>query len=305
MTQIIIGTRGSQLALWQANHVAGLLSANGVESRIEVIRTTGDADQKSDFASLGAKGVFVKEIEQALLEKRIDIAVHSLKDLPTLLPDELELAAALEREAPYDALVARNGMKFDELPEGAKIATGSLRRAAQALHMRPDLQVGPLRGNVPTRIQKIHSGEADATFLALAGLRRLDLESEATDILGPERVTPSMGQGAVAIETRRGEFDDELRAIEHAPTRRAVNAERKFLARIGGGCRTPVGVLVERSADAENWKLIAALASADGKSLIRKSRDLSEDSDWNAEAEVLAAEMHAEADDAIRATLTH
>ncbi len=299
---IRIGTRGSRLALWQAELVAGKLKSLGVESIFEVIQTMGDQDQNSDFGAIGAKGVFVKEIETALLERRIDLAVHSLKDLPTELSEGLVLGAAMERESPYDGLVSREGMKLDQLPLGATIATGSLRRAAQVLAMRRDLQILPLRGNVPTRVRKIQEGSADATLLALAGLRRLDMEKEIAQVFSPDQVTPSMGQGAIGIESRSGEFADLLKSLDHAPTRRAIESERLFISRIGGGCKTPAGVLAEPISNG-NWKITAVLSSPDGKSLLRHSREATNADDLNPAALQLADQMLAHADAAIRATL--
>lgn len=311
-----IGTRGSHLALWQAEHVASALRAGGIGVSIEIIQTKGDLDHKSDFGSMGAKGIFVKEIEEALLEGRIDLAVHSLKDLPTELPEGLALGAVLPRESPNDALVSRNGLRFDELPEGATIASGSLRRLAQALSARPDLKPLPLRGNVPTRVHKIREGYADATFLALAGLRRLGLEHEASEVLPATLMTPPMGQGALALEVREGELLDVMDALDHEPTRCAVAAERAFIGRIGGGCRTPAGVLVEPMEPSEAhgrpaWRITGMIASEDGRSLIRRELVVAAAlgaegdplSDLRPDAIALAESMMADADDAIRATL--
>lgn len=299
--KIRLGTRASELAMWQATHVEGLLKACGVETEIVRIATTGDLDQKTDFGSLGAKGVFVKEIEAALLEGSIDIAVHSLKDLPTDLPDGLVLGAALERDSPLDAWVSRDGKSFADLAEGATVATGSLRRGAQILAMRPDLKIVPLRGNVPTRIQKIKDGAADATLLAIAGMKRLGLDGEAAQTFSTDEVTPSMSQGAVGLETRAGELAEVLGKVEHALTRQAIDAERAFIARIGGGCKTPVGVLAEPMGD--GWKITGMLASADGASLVRKTRDGILESDLNGAAVELAEAILASASDEMIATL--
>lgn len=303
-TRIRIGTRGSRLALWQANHVADRLRARGFEPELVPIETSGDRDKVRDFGSLGAKGIFVKELETALIERRIDIAVHSLKDLPTDLPSGLVLGAVLEREEPWDVLVTRDGRGLDSLATGATVATGSLRRACQILAIRPDLQTAPLRGNVPTRIRKIREGEAgaDATLLALAGLRRLEMEDAAAEIFDPQRVTPAMGQGALAIESRADEFDEMLRELEHRPSRVAADAERRFVGTLGGGCRTPVGVLAELDADG-TWRFIAALGSADGRHLLRETRERLSESELDAAARELAAEFLDRADEAILATL--
>lgn len=297
-----IGTRSSQLARWQAEFVSAKLRALGAEVSLVFIETTGDLDRTRDFGSLGAKGVFVKEIETALLEHRIDLAVHSLKDLPTELPEGLVLGAALERETPFDALVSEDYKKLSELPKGASLATGSLRRASQALALRSDLNIVPLRGNVPTRIRKIRERYADATLIAAAGVRRLGLAGELTQEFPPNEFTPAMGQGALAIEAREDEYVQLLDALEHAPTRHAGDAERLFVARIGGGCKTPVGVLVEPTLD-EEWKITALVASPDGVSLLRHTREHISTDDLHPVAIALADEMYHEADDAIRATL--
>lgn len=314
--KIRIGTRSSRLARWQADHVASLLRSLGAQPEIIYIETTGDRDKVSDFGSLGAKGIFVKEIETALIEKHIDVAVHSLKDLPTLLPEGLALAAALEREDARDALVSRDHMTLDALPKGASVATGSLRRGAQVKALRPDLKIGPLRGNVPTRIGKIRDGEADATLLAVAGVLRLGLESEIAERFSVDRITPSMGQGAIALETRSGEFGDLMKALDHLETRIAIEAERRFVATIGGGCRTPVGVYA-RLADGSDsqsegddesdgkgvWTLTAMISSPDGQSLIRETRTARDAERLGDLAVELADEMFANADESIRAVL--
>ncbi len=271
-THIRIGSRGSRLALWQAEHVAARLGEIGVQTSIEIIQTTGDLDQATEFGALGAKGIFVKEIETALLEQRIDLAVHSLKDLPTELPKGLTLGAVLKRESPLDGLVSRDGNKLDALPPGARVATGSLRRASQILAMRPDLKITPLRGNVQTRIRKIKEGEAEATLLAVAGVRRLGIENELVQVFTPDEITPPMGQGALAIETREGELLDILERLNHPATRECVEAERAFLARIGGGCKTPVGVFVRPDeSQAGTWQITGMLAAPDGGQLIRRT----------------------------------
>jgi hydroxymethylbilane synthase len=251
---------------------------------------------------MGAKGIFVKEIETALLERRIDLAVHSLKDLPTELPEGLTLAAVLDRESPFDGLVSRTGARLDELPAGATFATGSLRRSAQVLHLRPDLTIVAIRGNVPSRIEKIRSGYADATLVAVAGVRRLGLESALVETLDAERLTPPMGQGALALETRRGELIDVMARLEDPITRRAVQAERAFIHAIGGGCKTPAGVLARRD-DSGGWSLTAMLASEDGRSLMRRSRSVADADDLESEAVALARAMVDEADAAIRAAV--
>lgn len=299
---IRLGTRSSRLALWQAEHVAELLRAGGHAVELVHIETTGDLDQVHDFGSIGAKGIFVKEIEAALLDRRIDLAVHSLKDLPTDLPEGLVLGAALERASPLDALVSRDGLKFEKLPPGARIATGSLRRAAQALALRPDLEIVPLRGNVPTRVRKIREGAADATLMAAAGLTRLGMEGEIAQVFAPELVTPAMGQGSIAIESRAGEFADALARLNHAPTRTGIDAERVFISRIGGGCKTPVGVLA-RAEEHAGWSITAMVASSDGKSLLRERCVADSAAGLLRAAMELADSFLASADTAILATL--
>lgn len=297
-----IGTRSSELARWQAEHVGESLKRRGVEISYEYIETTGDLDRKSDFGSLGAKGIFVKEIEQALLDNRIDIAVHSLKDVPTDLPDGLVLGAVLEREVPFDALISQEGKQLHELPRGATLATGSLRRGAQALALRPDLKIIPMRGNVPTRIRKIREGYADATLLAVAGVRRLGLSEEIAQVFNVLEMTPAMGQGAMAVESREGEHQELLHWLEHESTRRCADAERVFVRTIGGGCKTPVGVLTEYESDGL-WRITAVVSSPDGRSMLRYTRDHTPTEALNQTAAALAHEMYSQADDAIRATL--
>jgi hydroxymethylbilane synthase len=241
-----IGSRGSPLALVQANEVrARLIEARwyGEEAiEIHVIRTTGDAIQDRPLAALGGKGLFTKEIEQALLDQRIDIAVHSTKDMPTVLPVGLTLAACLQREDPRDVFISRKARRLVDLPRGALVGTASLRRQAMIKRLRPDLVVAPLRGNVETRLRKIDNNEIDATVMALAGLKRLGLAERATSILDVEEFPPPVGQGAIGIEIR---IDDELNAvrvnsINHGDTLAAINAERVFLAVLDGSCRTPI-----------------------------------------------------------------
>ena len=241
-----VGTRGSPLALAQANMVRALLAAaHGVgESAIEivVIRTTGDVIQDRPLADAGGKGLFTKEIEQALLDRSVDLAVHSAKDMVTFLPEGLVLTACLAREDARDVLVSRVAKSVADLPSGAVVGTASLRRQAQLLRLRPDLKVVPMRGNVGTRLDKLARGDADATILALAGLKRLNKADAATAILDTTDFLPAVGQGAIAIETR---VDDEttrglVAKINHEPTLTAITVERAFLAVLDGSCRTPI-----------------------------------------------------------------
>lgn len=301
-TVVRIGTRGSLLARWQADHVAERIRALGIEVEIILIQTTGDLEPDLLFGSMPDKGIFIKELEQALLEERIDLAVHSLKDLPTALPEGLVLAAVPERESPLDALVSRSGEPLEALPAGARVGTSSLRRGAQILALRPDLEVIPFRGNVPTRLEKVRRGEAEATLLAVAGLHRLNLERAITQILDAEQMTPPMGQGALGIEARAGELAYLWAVLEDPATRLAAESERLFLARIGGGCRTPVGILVE-PAGQEAWRLTAMLASPDGRHVLRRQLTTGPAADPRAVAEGLAAEMQAQAWPEIRAML--
>jgi hydroxymethylbilane synthase len=242
-TTLIIGSRGSQLALWQARHVAGRLHELGVETRLEIIRTTGDRITAVPLAQVGAKGLFTKEIEEALLDRRIDLAVHSLKDLPTLLPAGLAVAAIPQRELAFDALV---GCKLADLKPGARVGTSSLRRATQLRRLRPDLAIENIRGNLDTRLRKLDEGQYDAVVLAAAGLRRLGWAHRIAELLTPEQVCPAVGQGALAIETRlESEAYSICQQLDHEPTRIAVTAERAVLEALGGGCQVPIGAYAE------------------------------------------------------------
>ncbi len=242
-----IGTRGSPLALFQANLVREtLLRTHRLEPRqiaIEVIRTTGDLIQDRPLAEAGGKGLFTKEIEESLLAGAIDLAVHSSKDMPTVLPQGLVLTAFLEREDPRDVFISRKAESIAGLPRGATVGTASLRRGAMAKRLRPDLVVVPLRGNVETRLRKLDEGVADATFLACAGLKRLGLAHAATAILGTEEFLPAVGQGAIGLETRAGDARTRalLAAINDAHTFSALACERAFLSVLDGSCRTPIG----------------------------------------------------------------
>lgn len=244
MTRLRLATRRSKLALAQARAYAKSLQAahDGLEIEELHVVTSGDKFQDRPLQALGGKGLFIKEIEEALLESRADFAVHSIKDVPAELADSLGLAAIPPREDPRDVIVTREGAKLAELPKGAKVGTSSLRRKTMLLAIRPDLDIGPLRGNVDTRLRKLEEGQIDAIVLAYAGLRRLQMGDRATEVLEPEVMLPAVGQGALGIETRA---DDEaviqiLGATDHAPTRVAVTAERAFMAAVGGSCQLPV-----------------------------------------------------------------
>jgi len=241
-----IGTRGSPLALWQAREVrARLAAAHGVESdaiAIEVIRTTGDMIQDRPLSEVGGKGLFTKEIEQALIDNAIDLAVHSSKDMPTVLPAGLMLAACLPREDVRDAFISRKAATLAGLPHGAVIGTASLRRQAMVKRLRPDIAVVSFRGNVDTRLRKLDDGEVDATLLALAGLKRLGREAAATAVLDIDAFLPAVGQGAIGIEAREADARtrDLLARINHSDTLMALAAERAFLGVLDGSCRTPI-----------------------------------------------------------------
>jgi len=268
-TLLRIGTRGSPLALVQARAVAAHLNAVlGVnQDRIEIktIRTSGDIIQDRPLAEEGGKGLFTKEIEEALLDGRIDLAVHSAKDMPTLLPAGLMLAACLEREDPRDVFISHKAPSLADLPQGASLGTTSPRRQAIAKRMRPDLRIVPMRGNVETRLRKLADGECDATILALAGLRRLGLEGHATKIMHVHEFTPAAGQGAIGIETRADDTRtrDFVARVDHADTSTALACERAFLAVLDGSCKTPIGAYADISGDTIHF--YGLLAHPDGK----------------------------------------
>lgn len=242
--KLIIGTRGSKLALWQANWVKAQLEAMDPSIQVELntIKTTGDKILDVALAKVGGKGLFVKEIEEALLEGKADLAVHSMKDVPVELPPELHLKAICKREAPADALVCREAKGFASLPSGAHVGTSSLRRTSQLLQLRPDLKISSLRGNLDTRLRKLDEGVYDAIVLAYAGMKRLGYEDRITEKLPPEVMLPAIGQGAVGIECRVDDkFVNELVGrLDHEETSIAVRAERSFLRRLEGGCQVPI-----------------------------------------------------------------
>ena len=267
-----LGTRGGALALWQAREAARLIARAqpGLAVDIRIIQTSGDRARAAPIAELGGSGVFTREIEQALRGRQIDIAVHSLKDLPTRLADDLTLAAVLERADPRDALVAAPGSRLGGLPPRARVGTSSPRRRAQLLACRPDLVALDVRGNVPTRIEKLDRGDFDALLLAAAGLHRLGLERRIAEYVEPEVIMPAPGQGAIAIEARAGDAGvlSIVAAADHAPTRLATAAERACLARLEGGCQVPVGVL--GSWTGHRLSLAARVTSLDGGVVIRE-----------------------------------
>src|SRR5215813_5918013 len=252
---IRIGTRGSPLALVQARMVRDALAAAHPDLRgaddiqILPIKTTGDAVQDRKLMEIGGKGLFTKEIEEALLAGRIDCAVHSMKDMQTWLPDGLTVGAMLPREDPRDALISRRGACIADLPDGAIVGTASLRRQAQLLALRPDLRIVALRGNVETRLRKLAAGDADATLLAVAGLKRLGLTDKATAIVGVDEILPAVGQGAIGIEIRADDarLRELLAPLDHAATTLCVTAERACLAELDGSCHTPIAAFAEIS----------------------------------------------------------
>jgi hydroxymethylbilane synthase len=273
-TQLIIGSRGSDLALWQANYVRDLLKKHhpDLEVTIEIIHTTGDKILDSSLSMIGGKGVFTKEIEVALLEKTIDIAVHSMKDLPTADQAELTIAAVPERAPVEDAFLAKDkSAKLMELRDGARIATGSLRRKAQLLAKRGDLEIIDIRGNVPTRIKKMLDSDWDGMILASAGLYRLGLTDHLAHTISTEWVLPAVGQGALAIQCRANDAETikRLDALNHNETKLAVTAERALLAEMGGGCQVPIGAHGQIAGDV--LELTACVATLSGESVIRAS----------------------------------
>jgi hydroxymethylbilane synthase len=271
MAKLRIGSRGSQLALWQANHVAALLRSRGHEVTIEVIKTTGDKITEVALSMVGTKGMFTKEIEEALADRGIDLAVHSLKDVPTQLAPEFELAAIMERDDPRDVFVSVKFASLSSLPAGARVGTSSLRRQAQLKAMLPNVDVRSLRGNVDTRLRKLESGEYDAIILAHSGLRRLKRTAHVREVLDPSVVCPAAGQGALAIETRTGDADTRqaLAFLDHAPTCASVICERAALNSLGGGCQVPIGVFAQM--DGRVLRIQAVVAAPDGTRVIRLS----------------------------------
>jgi hydroxymethylbilane synthase len=274
-----IGSRGSQLALWQANHIADKLRARGHEVSIEIIRTTGDAMQHLTFAQVGSKGMFTKEIEEALAAKRIDLAVHSLKDLPTDLAGPFAIAAIPERVDPSDAFVSVSYETFASLPQGARVGTSSLRRQSQLRAQRSDLEYVEFRGNVDTRLRKLAEGQVEAIILASAGLARLGLAEQARERFPALVLCPAPGQGALAIETRDEDVSTiaSLAFLDDAATRFAVTAERAALAALGGGCQVPIGA--HCWANSHGYNILGVVASADGRDVVRTEMDCRHDAD--------------------------
>lgn len=286
-----IGARGSRLSLAQTGQVRAALAAllGEPEARLELIpiTTSGDRIQDRRLIEAGGKGLFTKELDEALLEGRIDAAVHSLKDLPTRLPDGVALACVPEREDPRDAFVSLTAKTLSDLPAGANIGTASLRRQAQSLFARPDLGVITLRGNVDTRLNKLESGEADATFLAIAGLKRIGLEARAASLVDPNDMPPAACQGALAITTRDGDARarDLLQGLEHNSARIETEAERAFLTALDGSCRTPIGALAR--VDGAQLSFIGEALTPDGTARWRQTEAIALGADAIAEARAL------------------
>jgi len=270
--KFVIGTRGSDLALWQANFVKGSLENNFPDDRfeIEIIHTTGDQVLDTALSKIGDKGLFTKQIEDALLSGQIDFAVHSLKDLQTQQPAGLTIGAVCVRETPNDVLISRTGDTIDDLPNGARVATGSLRRRSQLMHYRTDLKIEEIRGNVPTRLRKFHESDLDGLVLAFAGIERLGLGRNISQLIPFEIMLPAVGQGAIAVEIRDGEkrVKEVVAKIDHLPTRVSTMAERAFLRRLEGGCQVPIGAF--GSLDGSELMLEGMVGSLDGTIAFRE-----------------------------------
>jgi hydroxymethylbilane synthase len=278
VTRLRIGTRGSALALWQANHIADRLAKlHGVETEVVPIRTSGDRMQSAPVAQIheqmaaeyGGKGIFIKELEDALLSNTIDLAVHSMKDVPTEIPQGLAFPAITRREDPRDCLISRSGRSLKGLHGGARIGTSSLRRQAQLRHHRPDIEALDLRGNVDSRLKKLDAGEFDAIVLAVAGVNRLGATSRVTQVMNADVMLPAVGQGALGIQTRAGDgrTSELVASLDDADSRACVTAERALLRELQGGCQVPLGAWAQlRNGDLH---IEAAVFSADGKEFVR------------------------------------
>jgi len=273
MARLRIGSRGSQLALWQARHISDLLRARGHTMELEIIKTTGDKITEVALAKVGTKGMFTKEIEEALIENQVDFAVHSLKDLPTELSTDFEIAAITAREDPRDVFCSVKFASIEALPRQANVGTSSLRRQAQLKALRPDLEIHPVRGNVDTRLRKLESGDYDAVVLAAAGLNRLGKTQLVRQLIPVEVMTPAAGQGALAIEIRNG--DTATRAIvaflDDAAARATTTCERALLSKLGGGCQVPIGAFAELQGG--RIRLNAVVARPDGTKVLREAHE--------------------------------
>ncbi len=270
---LVIGTRGSRLAIWQAEWVQARLKemAPDLEVSLRRIKTSGDKILDVPLAKIGGKGLFVKEIEEALIRGEIDLAVHSMKDVPTVLPDSLDILCVPPREDPRDVLISRESRSLDRLPERSRVGTSSLRRQAQLLRYRPDLTIQMLRGNLDTRLRKLKEGEFEALVVAAAGLRRMGWAGEVTEYLPPEISLPAVGQGALALEGRRNDafMRALVAALEDPAARTAVTAERALLERLGGGCQVPIAA--HGTLEGDTLLLDGLVASPDGRRLVRDS----------------------------------
>ena len=271
MALLRIGSRGSQLALWQANHIRELLEQRGHRIEIEIIKTTGDKITDVALAQVGTKGMFTKEIEEALAENRVDLAVHSLKDLPTEIPSGFELAAIPPRQDARDAFCSLKYKRIQDLPQGARVGTSSLRRQAQLKALRPDLDTHALRGNVDTRLRKLEVGEYDAVILAAAGLKRLGKQDSIRQLLDAKVMCPAAGQGALAVEIRKADSAVRQHVIflDDAAARLTTTCERALLNKMGGGCQVPIGAFAEIILG--KLHLQAVVASPEGSKVLRKS----------------------------------
>jgi len=290
MKELVIATRGSALALWQANHIKDLLEAEhpGLKVKLLKIKTKGDKILDVPLAKVGGKGLFVKEIEEALLDGRAHLAVHSMKDVPTELPEGLEVGIIPEREAATDSLLSVDYDGLDGLPEGALVGTSSLRRQSQLATLRPDLEIKSLRGNLDTRVRKLLDGEFDAIVVATAGLNRLGLSAPMQEILGPPDFLPAVAQGALGIEfaTRDTEVAGLLKFLDHAPTKTQVLAERGFLTGLDGGCQVPIAAWSRLEGD--RVRLTGFVADVDGSRPIRMEAEGPADQAWEVGAELAA-----------------
>ena len=274
--KVNIGSRGSPLALWQANWVKSQLEEHHgdlIEVDIKIIKTSGDKIQDVPLAKIGGKGLFVKEIEEALIREEVDIAVHSMKDVPMKIPLNLVIGVITKRETPFDAFISRTVTKLADLPENARVGTGSLRRGAQLLKYRPDLEIVPLRGNIDTRLKKLETENLDGIILAGAGLKRMGWEDQITELIDPEIILPAMGQGAVGIEARR--YDPDMLGLilplDDDVTHLALEAERAMVGKLEGGCQIPIGAYA--TLDDRTLKLRGLVASLDGKTVYQAEKE--------------------------------
>jgi hydroxymethylbilane synthase len=283
-----IGTRGSKLALWQAQWVRARIQEAypGLNVQLVTIKTSGDMILDVPLAKIGGKGLFVKEIENALLEGTVDLAVHSMKDVPVVIPPGLSMDCVTKREDPFDVLISKNGYGLKDLPRAARIGTSSLRRQAQLLHFRPDFGMVPLRGNLDTRIRKLAEQDLDAIILALAGLKRMDLTHQATETISTDICLPAIGQGVLAIETRADDraVNETVGFLNHPGTALTMRAERAFLRRLEGGCQVPIAAYVQPLDG--GLEIEGMVASVDGKRVVRERK-------WgkSEEAEALGVEL--------------